>query len=37
MSGEIKQRIVYVLTRKDKADDDDTDIYVTFRKTVCAS
>ena len=29
MSGdEIKPRIVYVLTRKDKADDDDTDIYV---------
>ena len=28
MSDEIKQRIVYVLTRKDKADDDDTDIYV---------
>ena len=28
MSDEIKQRIVYILTRKDKADDDDTDIYV---------
>ena len=28
MSEEIKQRIVYVLTRKDKADDDGTDIYV---------
>ena len=31
MSGEIKQRIVYVLTRKDKADDDDSDIYVGSR------
>ena len=27
-ANEIKQRIVYVLTRKDKDDDDDTDIYV---------
>ena len=27
-ADEIKNRIVYVLTRKDKADDDDTDIYV---------
>ena len=27
-AGEIKQRIVYVLTRKNKADGDDTDIYV---------
>ena len=28
MSTETKQRIVYVLTRTNKADDDDTDIYV---------
>ena len=28
MSDEIKNRTVYVLTRKNKADDDDTDIYV---------
>lgn len=28
MSDEIKTRIVYVLTRTNKADDDDTDIYV---------
>ena len=28
MSSEIKQRVVYVLTRTNKADDDDTDIYV---------
>ena len=28
MSDEIKQRTVYVLTRKNKADDDDSDIYV---------
>ena len=28
MSSEIKPRIVYVLTRTNKADDDDTDIYV---------
>ena len=28
MTSEIKQRIVYVLTRINKADDDDTDIYV---------
>ena len=40
MSDEIKQRIVYILTRKDKADDDDTDIYIcwiyltTLRETV---
>ena len=27
-SDEIKQRIVYVLTRKNKADDDNTDIYI---------
>ena len=27
-ADEIKPRIVYVLTRKDKADDDGTDIYV---------
>ena len=29
MSNGIKQRIVYVLTRKNKADGDDTDIYVS--------
>ena len=28
MTGKIKGRTVYVLTRKNKADDDDTDIYV---------
>ena len=28
MADEIKQRTVYVLTRKNKADDDDSDIYV---------
>ena len=28
MSSEIKQRFVYVLTRTNKADDDDTDVYV---------
>ena len=28
MSSENKQRIVYVLTRTNKADDDDTDIYI---------
>ena len=28
MSDEIKQRIVYVLTRTNKADNDDSDIYV---------
>ena len=28
MTSEIKQRFVYVLTRTNKADDDDTDIYV---------
>ena len=28
MTGGIKERTVYVLTRKNKADDDDTDIYV---------
>ena len=32
MSGnEIKQRTVYVLTRKDKANDDDTDLYIGSR------
>ena len=28
MSSEIKQRFVYVLTRTNKADDDETDVYV---------
>ena len=28
MSSEIKQRVVYVLTRTNKADDDDTDVYI---------
>ena len=28
MASEIKTRIVYVLTRINKSDDDDTDIYV---------
>ena len=40
MSNEIKPRIVYVLTRTNMADDDDTDIYVgstskTLRKRLC--
>ena len=30
MSSETKQRIVYVLTRMNKADDDDTDIYICW-------
>ena len=32
MRDDIKQRIVYVLTRKNKADDDDADMYLDVRR-----